>query len=146
MDESRETAAATDTPALINAIASDAERLVGQQLALLRAELREEFGEAVEAAIGVAGGVGLIATGGMLSAVMLVHALNRATRWPLWACYGAVAGVLGASGAGLVAAGRRKAANVNLWPPPQSAAELKENVQWLKETMTAIATEPQHPK
>jgi len=70
---------------------------------------------------------------------MVVHVLNKATRLPLWSCYGLVGGALGAAGAGLLAAGRREAEGVRL-VPAQTMEALKENVEWIKEQTTQEET------
>ena len=133
MEKRPATTAKTDTVTLVKEIIGDAETLVGQQFDLLRVELGEDLKEAKQAAIALGAGAGLVASGGILTALMLVHALQRGTRLPLWICYGIVGGLLGVSGAALLAAGRKEAAGIKLWPPPKSAAALKENLQWLKE-------------
>jgi hypothetical protein len=117
---------------LVKEIVHDSEALVGQQLRLLRSELREEWVNAQEAALLLGAGAGLVATGGLFSSLALVHALHKATRLSLWACYGLVGGMLGVAGAGLLAAGRERAAGVRL-PPPQTMEALRENLEWLKE-------------
>src|SRR3954468_15269929 len=120
------------TLALVREIVDDSEALVGQQLDLLRSELREEWAYAQEAALLLGAGAGLVATGGLFSALALVHGLHRATRLSLWSCYGLVGGMLGVAGAGLLATGRQRAASVRL-PPPQTMEALRENLAWLKE-------------
>jgi hypothetical protein len=112
------------------------EHLVAQQVDLLRSEVRQELGEAKAAAASMGAGVGLVAAGGLLSTLMLVHALHKATGLPLWACYGLVGGAAGAAGAGLLAAGRKGAEGVRLLPPPRTARAVKENLTWLKEQVT----------
>jgi hypothetical protein len=118
--------------ALAKEILNEAELLVGQHARLLRAEVSAELRELARAAVPLGAGTGLCAAGGLLSTLMLVHALSRATRWPLWVCYGAVGALLGASGASLVRRGARHAARIRLCPPPHSAAALEETLQWLK--------------
>jgi len=125
---------------LVKEIVADSGTLIGQQLALFRSEVHRELDEAKEAALAIGAGAGLVATGGVLSALMLVHALHKGTRLPLWSCYGLVGGFLGASGLGLLAAGRDRAAGVHLLPPPETAQALKENLAWLKEQTTQEAT------
>jgi len=120
---------------LVKEIIHDSEALAGQQLRLLRSEMREELVHAKEAALFLGVGAGLVATGGFFSTLALVHALHRATRLPLWGCYGLVGGLLGTAGAGLRAAGREHAAGVRL-PPPQTMEALRENLQWLKEQVS----------
>jgi len=129
-----------DLTTLVKEIVQDTETLIGQQLGLLRSEVTRELDHAKEAALAIGAGAGLVATGGVLSAMMAVHALHKATRLPLWSCYGLVGGLLGAAGAGLLAAGRTEALGVRLVPPPQSAEALKENLSWLKDPTNTEAT------
>jgi hypothetical protein len=129
-----------DLANLVREIVRDSETLIGQQLDLLRAEVRRELGEAKGAAVMIGAGAGLVATGGVLTVLMAVHGLQRATRLPLWGCYGLVGGLLGAAGAGLLAAGGREAAGVHLIPPPETMGALRENLEWIKEQATQEAT------
>ena len=124
-----------DLGTLLREIVHDSEVLVGQQLRMFRAELREELVQAGQAALELGAGAGLIATSGVLSALALVHALHKATRLPLWGCYGLVGGLLGAAGAGFLADSRARAADLRL-PPPESMAALRENLAWLKEQVS----------
>jgi hypothetical protein len=124
-----------DLMALIKEIVHDSEVLAGQQVRLLRTELREELVHAREAALLLGAGAGLAATGGVFSALALVHALHKATRLPVWVCYGLVGGLLGAAGAGLLSSGRERAAGLRL-PPPQTMAALRENLAWLEEQVS----------
>ena len=82
------------------------------------------------AAIGA--GAGLVAAGGVLGTLMVVHGLHRSTRIPLWGCYGLVGGALASAGIGLVAAGTRRAAGIRL-VPRETIAVLREDVSWLKD-------------
>jgi len=124
-----------DLITLVKEIVNDSEVLAGQQLSLLRCELRGELARASEAAMLLGVGAGLAATGGVFSAVALVHALHRATRLPLWGCYGLIGGLLGAAGAGLLASGKERVAGVRL-PPPHTMSALRENFEWLKEQVS----------
>jgi hypothetical protein len=120
---------------LLKEIVNDSEALVGQQLRLLRSELRVEMAEAGAAALLLGTGAGLVATGGVFSAVALVHTLHRSTRLPLGSCYGLVGGLLGVAGFGLLAASRERARGLRL-PPPQTMEALRENLEWLKEQVS----------
>jgi hypothetical protein len=127
---------ATSVPALARDIVQDAERLIVQQFDLLRSEVRQGLQQAGGTMLSLSAGAGLVAAGGMLATLMLVHGVQRATRLPLWSCYGLVGGALGAAGAALLANGRRQLGGLQLIPE-QSAAALKENLAWLKEQVTA---------
>jgi hypothetical protein len=128
-----------DLSTLVRGIVNDAETLIGQQFELLRGEIRQELGQAGVAALAMGSGAVLMATGGALAALMAVHGLHRATRLPLWACYGLLGGALGGVGFELLAAGRRRAAGVPLMPR-QTVEALKENIAWLKDQAIPGAT------
>jgi Putative Actinobacterial Holin-X, holin superfamily III len=105
----------------------DVETLIRQHFDLLKSELKQELTKARDAAVGIGAGAGAVAVGGALGTLMAVHLLHRVSRLPLWACYGAVGGSLGLLGAGLLSAGVRRAADMNL-VPRQTAAVLKEEL------------------
>ena len=117
---------------LAHDVAVDVERLVTQHAALARAEIRDGLGRAPAAAAAIGAGAGLVAVGGGLGTLMLVHGLHRSTRLPLWACYGLVGGALAAAGCGLIAAGTRQAAGIRL-VPRETIAAIREDVAWLKD-------------
>jgi hypothetical protein len=133
----------TDLTPLLSEIVSDSHKLISQQVELLRLELMDELQKAKTAAFALGAGLGLVAAGGLLSTQMLVHLLHRSTRLPLWACYGILAGLLGAVGAKLINAGGKEISDLQLTYPPQAAEGLKENLKWLKrQTRTEEARRP----
>jgi Putative Actinobacterial Holin-X, holin superfamily III len=135
--KSTESPVKTDLTPLLSEIVSDSQKLISQQVELLRLELLGEVQKAKTAAFSLGAGLGLVAAGGLLSTQMLVHLLHRSTRLPLWACYGILAGLLGAAGAKLIDSGGKEIGELQLTPPPQTAKALKENLRWLKrETRT----------
>lgn len=117
----------------VEAIARSADRLVDMHAELLRAELQQSADAAIPALIAVGAGIGLAATGGLLASLTLVHGLQRATRLPLWACYGLVGGGLGAAGLGLMGSGARRLAAVRL-VPRETIATLKDDLEWVRGT------------
>jgi len=134
-DRVQHTAAAELTHRL-SEIADLVAQLAGQQFRLLASEVRQDARNTGEAALCFGGAAGMFAAGGVLSTLALVHLLHRATRLPLWTCYGIAAGLAGGTGVGLVAAGRAKAAAVQLPALPETAAGLKENLAWIREQLT----------
>jgi hypothetical protein len=120
---------------LIADIVGDAEALLAQQVALFRSEVAREVHRVGDAAFELGAGAGLAATGGALGALAIVHGLRRATRLPLWSCYGLVGGVLGAAGVALLTSGAGRLSGVRLLPPPQTAEALQENLSWVKQQM-----------
>ena len=125
--------------ALVGEVARDMERLVGQHLDLLRAEVGEQLREARLAATSMGAGAGLVAAGGILGSLMVVHALHRSTRLPLWSCYGAVGGLLAVGGASLLAGGARRAAGLSL-VPTQTVEAIGEDLRWAKGQMDQPAS------
>lgn len=129
---------AADLKELAGAILQDAGKLLGQQVDLLRAEMGQELHKAAGAALSLTAGGGLVAAGGLLSSLMLPHLLHRATRLPLWCCYGLVGGGCAAAGLALVRQGRARLGDVRLLA--QTTEAVKENLTWLKEQLHPGAT------
>ena len=119
-----------DLASLLGAIARDAGRLIDQHGALLRQELRDGLGDSAGAVATIGAGAGLVAAGGVLGSLMLVHGLNRATRIPLWGCYGVVGGLMAVAGTVLIGAGTRKVGNLTL-TPRRTIATLRDDLRWI---------------
>lgn len=116
---------------LFSGIVSDAEDLVQQQLALFKAELKDEVREARRAAVPALAGAVVLLLGIVMVCFAAVHLLDYLTEGlPLWACFAIVALVLGIAGGVALGIGLKKLSDV---PPiaDKSVAELKENVRWL---------------
>jgi len=121
----------TGVPELVHGIISDAQRLFGQQLKMLRLEIQEDTRKTREATTLLVAGAGVCLLAGALLALMLAHGLSAAIpSLPLWACYGLVGVVLAVAGGALLYTGQKKFESFN--PLPDKTAEaLKENVEWL---------------
>src|SRR5438105_1764272 len=94
---------------LVADIVRDLRELIRQQATLFKHEVEVTYRKTKEAARFLSMGVGFAIAGGLLFCFMLVHLVN----WlfpdlPLWACYGIVATVFVAVGAGLCLAGKKK--------------------------------------
>ena len=127
--------------ALVRAIAGDAERLVGQHAALVREEIREGLAPAPAALAAIGAGAGMVAAGGVLGTLMVVHGLHKSTHIPLWGCYGLVGGALAAAGCALVASGTRRAASISV-VPRETLAALREDIAWLKDQIAGPDDSP----
>jgi hypothetical protein len=114
-------------------VAHDAERLLVLHAELLQSELRQSAAQASSALASLGAGAGLAVAGGLLGSLAVVHALHRATRLPLWGCYGLVGGMLGAAGAALAGSGVRQISTVD-FIPRETLATLKDDVNWVKGT------------
>jgi Flp pilus assembly protein TadB len=122
----------TSITQLVGEIVSDLQTLIRQEVQLAKTEFRQEWDKTKTAAGSMAAGATLLGVAGFLFCFALVYLLAAlAPGLPLWACFGIVAVALGLIGGILVAAGRSKASEINV-VPPQTAATIRENVQWLK--------------
>jgi len=118
---------------LLRGIVSDAQDLIQQQLALFRAEIKDDFRKTVGILIVIVSGAFMVAVGAALLCFMLVHLLNSVApdTLPLWACFGMVgSGVVLVGGiVAYVAMAKFKTFNPL---PDESVQALQENVQWIK--------------
>lgn len=125
---------AEETGTVVADIIHDAQELLNQQLALFRAEVREDLRKTRDAAIPMAIGAALAGIGGILLCLTVVYLLHWAfePNLPLWGAYGIVAAAMCLLGGALVLAGKHKFEAFN--PLPDKSAEaLKENLQWLNQ-------------
>jgi hypothetical protein len=115
---------------LVGGIVSDAQELMKQQLALFKAEIREDMRKTSEASASL--GVGLAAT--LLGSIVLCFAVAHLLHWAfptvdIWVWYAVVGGVVTAVGVGLTLVALQKFRSFNPLPD-QTAEALKENLEW----------------
>ena len=118
---------------LLRGIVSDAQDLIQQQLALFRAEIKDDFRKTVGILIVIVSGALMVAVGAALLCFMLVHLLNSVApdTLPLWTCFGIVGGGVVLVGGIVAYAAIARFKNFNPLPD-ESAQALRENVQWIK--------------
>jgi len=117
---------------LVSGIIHDVQKLIQQQLALLRYELQDELAKTKRASVALLAGSVVALVGGILLCLMLIHLLAwAAPELPLWVCYGIVGVPIAALGGALLFVGIRQFQSWHLLPE-QSLQALKENMQWLK--------------
>ena len=128
-------ALATGQPSLTELVAgimSDAQRLLRQQVDMLKAEFKEDLRRTKQTALAFAAGAGLIAVGAVLLIVSLVYLLEwlAAPHLPLWSCWAIVGGTIVLAGGIAIYAGTRVLASYNPLPD-KSLHALQENVSWI---------------
>jgi len=126
----------TSVVSLISEIVADAYTLVLQELKLAKHEFQEEGRKTATAALALGSGLTFAVFGGLFILLMLVHLLKAVTELPLWACYGAVGGLLIIAAMTLFVLGTKKLKQIHVIPT-RTVETLKENVQWLKEIATS---------
>jgi hypothetical protein len=115
---------------LVSGIISDAQKLVQQQLALLRYEVMDGLRKTKEAEVSMIWGAVIALVGGILLSFTLVQLLSWfAPELPAWACYGIVGAPITALGGAVFFAGLRKFESINP-VPNQSVQALKETIRW----------------
>lgn len=110
---------------LVRSALNDVRELVREELALARAELKQELGKASSAAVqfSVAGIALLLAATAFTIALAL--GISALFGWPSWAGFGIVAVLYGIIGAVMVSNARRRVRSVQ--PLPRTMHTLKEN-------------------
>jgi len=115
---------------LVSGILHDAQELVKQQVALVRAELKADFQRTVNAAVLLAVGALILVPAAFLLCNMFVIMLVELAGLRVWASYGIVGGVFAVLGAILVLVGVQRFRSFNPLPD-QSVEAIKENVRWM---------------
>jgi putative superfamily III holin-X len=118
----------------IGRLIDDVRDLFREEMALARAELRQEvsaFGTAVAAM-----GAGAVAGGFALAFLLLgvAQAFAMLVGWPAWGGYIAMAIVLGIVAAAALMGGRNKLHTVEM---PQTVESIKETKEWMKDRMSS---------
>ena len=116
---------------LVSGIISDAQKLIQQQVELLREEIRTDLRKTKEGVISLAAGAAVAALAAGPLVFMFVALLHELAGWSWWASAGTVGAVFAVAGGGLILAGVQRFRSFNLLPN-QSLAALKENLQWIK--------------
>jgi hypothetical protein len=115
---------------LVRGILDDVRDLIREELALARAEIREEI-EAAKLAAAAMGGAALAAAiGAVMLFIAIGNAISYLLAWPAWAGYGIVAVLLLAGAFGLVLYGRRRLAALRALP--KTTETVKENLSWMQ--------------
>jgi len=114
----------------VKQVIDDIRELFREEVALARAELRQEMSVLSGAAIQMAAGAiaGLFALFFLLTALAL--GIADLANWPAWAGYLVVAALLGVGAAVALQVGRRRVRSVSA--VPQTVESLEETKEWLK--------------
>ena len=115
----------TSVAGLVRGALDDARELFREEIALARAEVRDEMNKVTASAVRFgAGGVALWFAG-LFLCVTLALGIAAVFEWPAWAGFGIVTLVLAIAGVALVMAGR--SAIRDLRPMPRTLQTVKEN-------------------
>jgi len=123
---------------MVKGILTDVQTLLGQQVAMVRAEIRADWVRTRTALIVLIMGAVLLLVSAPLVFNMVVYLLHNLTSpgvsdpagLPLWACYGLVGGLVALVAGCLIWDGVRRFRSFTPLPE-QSLRALEENVRWL---------------
>jgi hypothetical protein len=123
---------------LVKGIVNDIGDLIKQEFKFARTEVQTDLRKSKDAIVPLAMGGGAATLGLIFAGLMVVYLLHWLTSpagtdqagIPLWGCYGIVTLVFLGSGTALLLAGKKKFESFNPLPE-QTAATVKENVQWI---------------
>lgn len=115
---------------LVSGILNDAQELVKQQVAMVRAEIKADFRRTVQAAVLLAVGAVVLVPALFLLCNMFVYLLHELAGLSVWASYGIVGGLFAVAGVVLVLVGIQRFRSFNPLPD-QSVEAFKENVRWM---------------
>jgi hypothetical protein len=118
---------------LLKQLFGEAETLLLQELALVRAEMGENAGKLIGGVFVLLAGVAVTSIGGLALAAALVLLLGLVM--PLWLAAAVVGIAVTAIGAALMLYGRRVVARASLMPR-RSWQSLRETSEWLREELT----------
>lgn len=116
---------------MIRSVLDDARELIREEIAVARAEVREEMSAAQT--VGVAFGAAAVA--GITALVLFCAALGGAIadlfNWPTWAGLGVVALLLGAAAFMAVRYGQGQLTKIRALP--KTTSSLRENIAWIQD-------------
>ena len=117
-------------PSLIRSVLNDARELIREELALAKAELREEVSAGRRVAVAFAAAALLALLGLVLLSVALGGAVADFFDLPTWAGLGIVAVIMAVAAFVLANRGRAQLANIRGLPKTQET--LRENITWMQ--------------
>jgi hypothetical protein len=124
------------TPALIRSFLMDVRDLMSKQLEAAKLEFRTEANQFKRAAIALAMASAVLLVGLLLLGLSLAHGLGAIDALPQWAGFLIAGGVFVIVAGALAFLGRQQVKESHL-PPTQTARELAEDLEWIKEEGTS---------
>jgi uncharacterized membrane protein YqjE len=122
--------------ATLGKIVDDVRELFREEVALARAELRQEVSALSIAAMTFAGGAAAAGFAVLFLLLAVAQGVAMLVGWPNWAGYLAMAIVLGAAAFLAIRSARVRARAVPS-VPPQTAATVKETKEWIQHRMSS---------
>jgi pilus assembly protein TadC len=123
------------TSQLIHNVIDDVRELFREEVALARAEVREELGAWSSAAAAMAAGGAIAALGGLFVLVAIAQGVAALFGWPHWAGFLIMGVALAIAGFAALTRGRKRAATIVALPKTKET--VRETSTWIKDRMTS---------
>jgi uncharacterized membrane protein YqjE len=122
---------------LIRGILTDMQTLIREEIALARAEIREQAGRARTAALSFGIAAAALAFGAIFLLVAIALGIAYLLGWPAWTGFLIMALLLCIGGYFTLSSGRKQLANVHA-VPEETVTTLKENSEWIAKRLSSV--------
>jgi uncharacterized membrane protein YbjE (DUF340 family) len=120
---------------LIQNVVDDLRDLFREEVALARAEVREEVSAWSSAAVSMAAGAAVAGVGALLVLLGIAQGIALMFGWPAWGGYLLVGILLAIGGTIALMAGRRRTKTIATLP--RTTQTVKETSEWMKDRMSS---------
>lgn len=125
------------TGSLIRGILNDLRTLIREEIALARAEMREQAGRARAAALSFGIAAAALAFGAIFLLIAVALGIANLLGWPAWTGFLIMALLLCIGGYFTLSSGRKQLASVHAMPE-ETVTTLKENSEWIAKRLSSV--------
>jgi len=125
------------TGSLIRGILNDLRTLIREEIALARAEMREQAGRARSAALSFGIAAAALAFGAIFLLIAVALGIANLLGWPAWTGFLIMALLLCIGGYFTLSSGRKQLASVHAMPE-ETVTTLKENSEWIAKRLSSV--------
>jgi len=125
------------TGSLIRGILNDLRTLIREEIALARAEMREQAGRARTAALSFGIAAAALAFGAIFLLIAVALGIANLLGWPAWTGFLIMALLLCIGGYFTLSSGRKQLASVHAMPE-ETVTTLKENSEWIAKRLSSV--------
>jgi len=125
------------TGSLIRGILNDLRTLIREEIALARAEMREQAGRARAAALSFGIAAAALAFGAIFLLIAVALGIANLLGWPAWTGFLIMALLLCIGGYFTLSSGRKQLASIHA-VPEETVTTLKENSEWIAKRLSSV--------
>ena len=125
------------TVSLIRGILNDLRTLIREEIAMARAEMREQAGRARAAALSFGIAAAALAFGAIFLLIAVALGIANLLGWPAWTGFLIMALLLCIGGYFTLSSGRKQLASIHA-VPEETVTTLKENSEWIAKRLSSV--------